>query len=256
MSAEGVNGGRVLGEKKEKKAAQRQKNNGPMDKNIPTSSNICPRWACIYSSEEPHNANKRYSDSKTHPVPSGVRRGVPARGQGGAATATGTTAHRTTEAERRARRQGGGGGLGGGGRAGVVRDGSRAVAGALGRADAVLGAAAGAAAGAAGRPPRGEIDHVVEPVRRAEPGTAALLTVPRPLEAPGLSAAGVLHGRRRRRRRFFFSFKNQDRKGRKGGRRGWKRRGKNTEQYKKRSCKTRRRRTRGGGVEGGGVARA
>lgn len=122
-------------------------------------------------------------------MPSGVRRGVPSRRQASAATAATTTASRSAEAERRGRRQGGGGGLhGGGGGAGVVRDGTRAVAGALGWADAVLGAAAGAARGPAG----GEVDHVIEPVSRAEAGTAALLAVPRPLEAPGLSAAGVL----------------------------------------------------------------
>lgn len=133
---------------------------------------------------------------KTYPVPSSVRRGVSScrQGSAGAATTATATAPGGAEAERRARGQGSGG-LGGGGRARVVGDGPRAVAGALGRADAVLGAAAGAAGG----PPGGEVDHVVEPVSRAEAGTATLLAVPRPLEAPGLSAAGVL-------RRVFFVF--------------------------------------------------
>lgn len=49
-----------------------------------------------------------------------------------------------------------------------------------------------AAAAAAGGPTGGEVNHVVESVRRAEPGPTALLAIPRALQATRLSAAGIL----------------------------------------------------------------
>lgn len=141
----------------------------------------------------------------THPVPSSVGRRVPplrrrshpsadtvTAGSTAAPTTTTTAAHGRAKVERghrvrrRCRGSGGGGGGSGGSRR-VVGENARAVPRPLGRAAAQLGAVA-----AARRTPRGEVDHIVEPVRRAETGTAALFAVSRALQAAGLSAAGVL----------------------------------------------------------------
>lgn len=47
-------------------------------------------------------------------------------------------------------------------------------------------------AAALGTPPGGKVDHVVKLVRSAETRAFSLVSIPRPLEAPGFGAAGVL----------------------------------------------------------------
>lgn len=106
---------------------------------------------------------------------------MPPLRHGSTAANTTTNTARGTKAKRRHEGQAGPGG--GSGR--VVGERARPVARPLGRAAAL------------GAPPGGKVNHVVKLVRSAEPCALSLVSVPRPLEASGLGAAGVLNAQQK-----------------------------------------------------------
>lgn len=129
-----------------------------------------------------HKTNSQHHPNScsciAYPVPPGVGRSMPPLGHGttAATTTTTTTTPCRSQAKRRHERQSRPGRDGGGVVCGRPRSVTRTLGGTV----------------ALGAPPRGEVDHVIELVRRAKSRALPFVPISRPLQAPGLRAAGVL----------------------------------------------------------------